>query len=70
MDSSGDEGEEAVEGTAPTLDALPTSELVMPSIRMPQRRPFTERGRDVGRLKIMVAGPSGEYIPSLPGLSL
>jgi hypothetical protein len=33
--------------------------LVMPSISMPARRPFTERGKRVPRLRIMVAGPSG-----------
>ena len=34
-------------------------QLVMPSIRMPTRRPFTERGRRMGRLKVMVAGRAG-----------
>lgn len=34
-------------------------ELIMPSIKMPSRRPFTERGRDLGRLKILIAGDSG-----------
>ena len=34
-------------------------QLVMPSISMPARRPFTERGRTMGRLKVMVVGPSG-----------
>ncbi|KAF2486675.1 hypothetical protein BDY17DRAFT_245502 [Neohortaea acidophila] len=38
-------------------DAMP--QLVMPSISMPMRRPFTERGRQMGRLKIMVVGPQG-----------
>ncbi|KAL2405763.1 hypothetical protein ABEF95_005360 [Exophiala dermatitidis] len=31
-------------------------ELIMPSITMPSRRPFTERGKRLGRFKIMVAG--------------
>jgi len=39
------------EGSAP--------QLVMPSIRMPTRRPFTEKGRRMGRLKILVAGRAG-----------
>ena len=34
-------------------------ELIMPSIKMPSRRPFTERGKRLGRLKIMVAGRKG-----------
>ena len=34
-------------------------QLIMPSIKMPSRRPFTERGKDVGRLKILIAGDSG-----------
>ena len=34
-------------------------QLVMPSISMPARRPFTARGRTMGRLKVMVVGPSG-----------
>ena len=39
----------------------PTSgpQLVMPSIAMPSRRPFTERGRRMGKLKVMVAGREG-----------
>jgi hypothetical protein len=36
-------------------------QLIMPSIRMPSRRPFTERGKMIGRLKIMVAGAPGMY---------
>ena len=34
-------------------------QLIMPSIRMPSRRPFTERGKAIGRLKVLVAGDSG-----------
>ncbi|KAI1082189.1 Poly(A) polymerase central domain-containing protein [Whalleya microplaca] len=34
-------------------------QLVMPSIKMPSRRPFTETGRSLGRLKLLVAGDSG-----------
>lgn len=34
-------------------------QLVMPSIRIPSRRPFTERGKGIGKLKIMVAGAKG-----------
>ncbi|KXJ97722.1 Septin-domain-containing protein [Microdochium bolleyi] len=34
-------------------------QLVMPSIEMPARRPFTEVGKSLGRLKILLAGDSG-----------
>ncbi|EXJ57024.1 hypothetical protein A1O7_07368 [Cladophialophora yegresii CBS 114405] len=34
-------------------------ELIMPSIKMPSRRPFTQRGKRLGRFKIMVAGRKG-----------
>ncbi|KAK4180053.1 hypothetical protein QBC36DRAFT_375445 [Triangularia setosa] len=34
-------------------------QLIMPSIRMPSRRPFTEEGRQMGRLKVLIAGDSG-----------
>ncbi|KAF2834752.1 hypothetical protein M501DRAFT_943606 [Patellaria atrata CBS 101060] len=34
-------------------------QLVMPSISMPKRRPFTERGKSMGKLKILVTGEPG-----------
>lgn len=42
-----------------------SSQLIMPSIRMPSRRPFTERGKNIGRFKILVAGPKGRPSPDL-----
>jgi hypothetical protein len=36
-------------------------QLIMPSLTMPDRRPFTERGKNMGRLKILVAGRKGKY---------
>jgi hypothetical protein len=36
------------------------SQLIMPSIKMPSRRPFTERGKAMGRFKILLAGPVGK----------
>jgi GTPase SAR1 family protein len=36
-----------------------TPQLVMPSLAMPSRRPFTESGRNLGRAKILVVGPKG-----------
>lgn len=44
-------------------DSIP--QLIMPSIRMPSRRPFTERGKVMGRLKVMVAGGPGMLFPPL-----
>lgn len=52
--SSGDEEDEVDEDEAVPA-AMP--QLVMPSIALPARRPFTERGRRMGRLKVMVVGP-------------
>lgn len=37
-------------------------QLIMPSIKMPSRRPFTEKGKGTGRLKILIAGDSGMII--------
>lgn len=34
-------------------------QLIMPSIKMPSRRPFTERGKGLGRLKVLIAGDTG-----------
>ncbi|KAI0455188.1 hypothetical protein F5B21DRAFT_472289 [Xylaria acuta] len=41
------------------LDSGSAPQLVMPSINMPSRRPFTETGKGLGRLKILLAGDSG-----------
>ncbi|KAK3110737.1 hypothetical protein LTR53_014675 [Teratosphaeriaceae sp. CCFEE 6253] len=54
--SNGEEDEEVPaddrgEGSMP--------QLVMPSIAVPSRRPFTDRGKRVGRLKVMVVGQRG-----------
>ena len=43
-----------------TQEAAP--QLIMPSIKMPSRRPFTERGKDIGRLKILIAGDAGRTL--------
>lgn len=34
-------------------------QLIMPSLTVPRRRPFSEVGKSLGKLKIMVAGQSG-----------
>ncbi|PVH88959.1 hypothetical protein DL98DRAFT_508809 [Cadophora sp. DSE1049] len=54
--SSGDEEKEM--GTE-MVDSGSAPQLVMPSIKMPSRRPFTERGKNMGRLKVLIAGDSG-----------
>ncbi|KAI1948650.1 hypothetical protein LOZ39_002585 [Ophidiomyces ophidiicola] len=54
LESSDDE---ALEGRSFLQSSAP--QLVMPSIRMPSRRPFTDRGKSLGRLKVMVAGSTG-----------
>ncbi|OAQ68240.2 cell division/GTP binding protein [Pochonia chlamydosporia 170] len=36
-----------------------TPQLVMPSLTVPQRRPFSETGRSLGKLKILVTGRQG-----------
>lgn len=41
-------------------------ELVMPSIKLPTRRPFTEEGKRIGRLKVLLAGDSGRYSHTKP----
>ncbi|KAA8614754.1 CDC3 Septin family protein [Pyrenophora tritici-repentis] len=54
--SSGGEDEESVE-----IEQAPSSfpQLVMPVMQMPTRRPFTTRGKAMGKLKVMVAGETG-----------
>lgn len=44
-------------------------QLIMPSIKMPSRRPFTERGKSLGRLKVLIAGDSGMLMRFLEGFS-
>ncbi|KAI8937835.1 hypothetical protein NX059_005528 [Plenodomus lindquistii] len=56
--SSGDEDEdEHVETQQGASGSFP--QLVMPSIQMPRRRPFTTKGKAMGKLRVMVAGQSG-----------
>ena len=64
--SSGDEEEE--EPGAVIHDSQP--ELIMPSIKMPSRRPFTSRGKRLGRFKILVAGRKGGFSSALHVLYL
>lgn len=67
--SSEEEGDEDVVRQEDVVGAdEPTPlgpQLVMPSISMPSRRPFTERGRRMGKLKVLVAGKAGSGKTSL-----
>lgn len=56
--SSGEEDQDR-EAPEDMVDSGSAPQLVMPSIKMPSRRPFTENGKNLGRLKVMVAGDSG-----------
>lgn len=55
--SSEDEDDDA---PSEVQDSSP--QLVMPSIKMPSRRPFTERGKTMGRFKVLIAGASGTIV--------
>ncbi|KAI1861358.1 uncharacterized protein JN550_010888 [Neoarthrinium moseri] len=58
--SSDDEGETPMRPTSDLMmDSGSAPQLVMPSIKMPSRRPFTETGKSLGRLKVLIAGKSG-----------
>lgn len=52
-------GEDETDLPVEVQDSSP--QLVMPSIKMPSRRPFTERGKKLGVLKILIAGDSGIF---------
>lgn len=57
---SWDENEHIVEAAGHDMvDSGSAPQLVMPSIKMPSRRPFTETGKSLDRLRIMIAGRSG-----------
>ncbi|CAL3964936.1 unnamed protein product [Diplocarpon coronariae] len=51
-------GEEDKDMGSEMVDSGSAPQLVMPSIKMPSRRPFTERGKNMGRLKVLIAGDS------------
>ncbi|KAL2021040.1 hypothetical protein VTK56DRAFT_7695 [Thermocarpiscus australiensis] len=53
------EGEPAASGDTSMMDSGSAPQLVMPSIKMPSRRPFTDEGKRMGRLKVLIAGDSG-----------
>ncbi|KAM7219843.1 hypothetical protein V8F06_004698 [Rhypophila decipiens] len=45
--------------TSMMMDSGSVPQLIMPSIKMPSRRPFTDEGKAMGRLKVMIAGDTG-----------
>lgn len=47
------------EARSDMMESGSAPQLIMPSIRMPSRRPFTERGKRMGRFKMLIAGDSG-----------
>ncbi|KAK8058954.1 hypothetical protein PG994_009402 [Apiospora phragmitis] len=57
--SSDEDDEPLRQGVSSMMDSGIAPQLVMPSIQMPSRRPFTEIGKSIGRLKVLVAGDSG-----------
>jgi hypothetical protein len=60
--SSGEEDDEEKAENEEVSNSFP--ELVMPSIQMPRRRPFTATGKNMGRLKVLVAGQAGTSLNS------
>ncbi|KAG7290361.1 hypothetical protein NEMBOFW57_000361 [Staphylotrichum longicolle] len=54
-----DQTEQHLSGGSSMMDSGSAPQLIMPSIKMPSRRPFTDEGKRMGRLKVLVAGDSG-----------
>lgn len=57
--SSGEE--DGANTTTQQGSSISFPQLVMPSIQMPSRRPFTTKGKAMGKLKVMVAGETGMF---------
>ena len=64
-------GSQAIASSEDEAEALPIAlasrdataqQLIMPSITMPSRRPFTARGKNMGRLKVLVVGAAGTLV--------
>lgn len=53
------DSEEEEEADLPASASMTAPQFIMPSIMMPSRRPFTPRGQELGKLKILLAGSSG-----------
>lgn len=58
------DGEDSVDeqDLHPRAQPMPTPELVMPSMSIPKRRPFTDSGRRMGKLTIAVIGRPGKLL--------
>ena len=61
---SADGASQAIASSEDEAEASPdmgesAPQLIMPSIKIPSRRPFTDRGKRIGRLKLLIAGDSG-----------
>lgn len=56
-------GDEETADNAPSSTLMQDSapQLIMPSIRMPSRRPFTENGKQLGKFKVLVTGAKGWF---------
>ena len=56
-----DSEEESAPVAAGITSNTTAPQFIMPSIMMPSRRPFSDKGMAIGRLKILLAGASGLY---------
>lgn len=63
---SGDDADDDPTESPGLVDS--SSQLIMPSIRMPSRRPFTERGKRISRFKVLVAGANGKCLLRRDGI--
>ena len=64
-EDGGQQHEEKIDNEGRASSQQQAPQLVMPSIRMPRRRPFTEKGKHIGKLKIMLVGAQGSGKTSL-----
>jgi hypothetical protein len=70
--SSLHEPEEQPSASVSVGDSISSSfpQLVMPRVNMPRRKAFTDAGRTMGKLKIMVVGDSGSPPPTMTEVDL
>ena len=66
--SSQHEAEEQQQQQQQSVTSSSFPQLVMPRVNVPRRKAFTENGRTMGKLKIMVVGDSG-LIPAINPLT-
>lgn len=57
VESDEESQEQVLTSAVSVQDVAP--QFIMPSIRIPSRRPFTDRGKQLGKFKIMVVGSPG-----------